>query len=483
MADGGYILILVVLILGGLIATLGDRIGTKVGKARLSLFNLRPRKTAVLVTVMTGVLISASTLGILLIASQGFRDMLLKFDNIRNSLDRTRKDLDQAKVEIQNRAAERKKIESELSEARARSRKVQKTLDQINASLKQAIDRQRNTEAQRLAVERQAQTLQSEIQTLEREQQDLMAQRDQVRAQIAERDQELASRDQQIQAKQQEIRSKDQEIQSRKAVLAQREQSLKTLQVERDRLMQESIRFNDEIATLQRERDFLQGENSAIRQKLPALPVNKILASAIIKEDIKDPRMAAEIVLQLLQNANNYAFREINPGITVNRNILNIAGNNAEFESLVRRMSSGGPYVLQMRSKANYFLGEDIPVSVGALLVPRRELFPTGAVLSSISIDPRQLSRNQIQDKISQLVPLSRLRVSQQGWLPDVGNEGIDTSQVPNLKDFVDRLQERSDLIDIQAITTQSIYPDTERIPLALRALQRGTVILDTRLP
>ena len=60
MADGGLILILVVLILGGLIATLGDRIGTKVGKARLSLFNLRPRKTAVLVTVFTGVMISAS---------------------------------------------------------------------------------------------------------------------------------------------------------------------------------------------------------------------------------------------------------------------------------------------------------------------------------------------------------------------------------------------------------------------------------------
>lgn len=37
----GYILVLAVLILGGAIATLGDRLGTKVGKARLSLFNLQ----------------------------------------------------------------------------------------------------------------------------------------------------------------------------------------------------------------------------------------------------------------------------------------------------------------------------------------------------------------------------------------------------------------------------------------------------------
>ena len=38
----GYILILATLLLGGVIATVGDRLGTKVGKARLSLFNLRP---------------------------------------------------------------------------------------------------------------------------------------------------------------------------------------------------------------------------------------------------------------------------------------------------------------------------------------------------------------------------------------------------------------------------------------------------------
>ena len=55
MSTGGIVLILAVLILGGVIATLGDRIGTKVGKARLSLFNMRPKKTAVLVTVITGV--------------------------------------------------------------------------------------------------------------------------------------------------------------------------------------------------------------------------------------------------------------------------------------------------------------------------------------------------------------------------------------------------------------------------------------------
>ena len=49
----GWLLILALLVLGGVLSTLGDRLGTRVGKARLSLFNLRPRRTAVLITVLT----------------------------------------------------------------------------------------------------------------------------------------------------------------------------------------------------------------------------------------------------------------------------------------------------------------------------------------------------------------------------------------------------------------------------------------------
>jgi len=42
-----WLKILLLLILGGILSTLGDRLGTKVGKARLSIFKLRPKSTAV----------------------------------------------------------------------------------------------------------------------------------------------------------------------------------------------------------------------------------------------------------------------------------------------------------------------------------------------------------------------------------------------------------------------------------------------------
>ena len=76
----GWLLILALLVLGGVLSTLGDRLGTRVGKARLSLFNLRPRRTAVLITVLTGSLISAVSLGLMLLVSQRLRTGLFELD-------------------------------------------------------------------------------------------------------------------------------------------------------------------------------------------------------------------------------------------------------------------------------------------------------------------------------------------------------------------------------------------------------------------
>ena len=82
----GWLLILALLVLGGVLSTLGDRLGSRVGKARLSLFNLRPRKTAVVITVLTGSLISAVSLGLMLLVSERLRVGLFELDQIQDRL-------------------------------------------------------------------------------------------------------------------------------------------------------------------------------------------------------------------------------------------------------------------------------------------------------------------------------------------------------------------------------------------------------------
>ena len=71
-----WILIVFLILLGGLIAPFGDLLGTKIGKARFSILKLRPKKTATIVTILTGGFISSISIGLLLLVSQEFRQRL-----------------------------------------------------------------------------------------------------------------------------------------------------------------------------------------------------------------------------------------------------------------------------------------------------------------------------------------------------------------------------------------------------------------------
>ena len=53
----GVKILIIIALMGGLIAYMGDKLGTKVGKRRMSLFGLRPKHTSIIVTIVTGLLI------------------------------------------------------------------------------------------------------------------------------------------------------------------------------------------------------------------------------------------------------------------------------------------------------------------------------------------------------------------------------------------------------------------------------------------
>lgn len=82
----GVSLIAVLAVMGGMIAYIGDKIGTKVGKKKLSVFGLRPKYTSIIVAVATGVFITASTLAILTITSRDVRTALFGMENLRAEL-------------------------------------------------------------------------------------------------------------------------------------------------------------------------------------------------------------------------------------------------------------------------------------------------------------------------------------------------------------------------------------------------------------
>ena len=160
----GWLLILAVLVLGGVLSTLGDRLGSKIGKARLSLFKLRPKKTAVVITVFTGSLISALTLGLMVAVSERLRVGLFQLDQLERKL-------------------------------RVSRQSLQLSLNQLNAN------------QQELAQARQErQTASAQLITLEQRRRELQAERDRLGVEVKARDQELRQLQQRTARGQQELR-------------------------------------------------------------------------------------------------------------------------------------------------------------------------------------------------------------------------------------------------------------------------------------
>ncbi len=145
----GWLLILALLVLGGVLSTLGDRLGSLVGKARLSLFKLRPRHTAVLITVLTGSVISAVSLGLMLLVSQQLRVGLFELDQIQARLQASRFALARTRAELASAAAGRRQAQQLLQQAQRRTASLRRDLAPLQAQRNQ-LEAERN----QLAAER-----------------------------------------------------------------------------------------------------------------------------------------------------------------------------------------------------------------------------------------------------------------------------------------------------------------------------------------
>ena len=69
------VFLLVAFIAGG-IAMLGNQLGRKIGRKKMTVFGMRPRHTSIFITTITGSLIACLTLVLSMVASQDVRDLV-----------------------------------------------------------------------------------------------------------------------------------------------------------------------------------------------------------------------------------------------------------------------------------------------------------------------------------------------------------------------------------------------------------------------
>lgn len=140
----GISIFLVLIFMGGLIAFLGDKIGSKVGKKRMTLFGLRPKYTSVIVTIISGTLISFMTIAALAVASENVRVALFGLNKLYAEMDELN-----AEIADKNRALDegQKQLQARTKEVADMERRTQ----DISAELSR-VEEQRNYVESQLSV-------------------------------------------------------------------------------------------------------------------------------------------------------------------------------------------------------------------------------------------------------------------------------------------------------------------------------------------
>ena len=124
MFSFGLQLVVILIVIAGIIAYVGDYLGTKIGKRRLTLLGFRPHHTAIFITIISGILIALITFTVILSFSQEARTAFF-------GLEKLRKELSQKSLQLEQKVEEINKIDIELSSAHANLEKARKEIAQL----------------------------------------------------------------------------------------------------------------------------------------------------------------------------------------------------------------------------------------------------------------------------------------------------------------------------------------------------------------
>ena len=368
----GWLLILALLVLGGVLSTLGDRLGSRVGKARLSLFNLRPRDTAVVITALTGALISAVSLGLLLLVSERLRVGLFELDQIQARLRDSRAALERNRQELIHSRGEVAQAQQGRTQAlRSRSQALV-IRDRALASSRQAQAEQRKAQAGLAGAEQQVAGLRRELQPLQQERRRLEGER------------ERLSKD---------VRARDSEIRRTEAELK---------------------KVRERIAAGAKELKDLETNVIALRRGDVVIASGQPLATAKVR--LQEPGQARSVIDALLQQANLAAFRLLLPEQRPDRQILLVPRNDIErLEQMIRK---SGTWVVSIRSASNVVRGEQRVLGFPDVR-PNRPVVRRGEVLARTALEGDERRPEEVRNRLNLLLAAAFARAQRQGTLVD----------------------------------------------------------------
>ncbi len=479
-----YILIASILILGGLIAALGDRLGSKVGKKRLTIGNLRPKQTAVVVTVFTGTLIAALTFGILLAFSKSLREGLFQLDEIQ-------KQLRIAKADLERLGIDKEDIEKELQKAKEEQQTVEKKLQSTNENFNQA-------KQQLKAVSNQAVQLKADIQSLLNERKELRQNKIELDREIQQLKEEVNQRDEELKKGKAQIAQQTQILNERQKRLQSLEEQQSTLQAEIDRRDEEITQLDQainekdmalkqrevQLEQLERESSYLQRQVALLEQYYQTYQELRERKIAIVRGQVLSigavrlvvPKAGTQVVDELLRQANRTAIELVGKeNIKPDERVVKIT--QGQVQQLVEQLQDGKEYVVRIIAAGNYVQGEN-EVRVFADIALNQQIFSEGETIAIISMDSLDLTDEIIQERLDLLLSATQFRARRSGIL---GGIQVGEGRLKTVVDFIEEIKQYEEELDeLRAVAME----DTKTIgPLKLKLLgiKNGEIVIETK--
>ena len=172
----GIRLMILLAIMGGAIAYIADKLGSKIGKKRLTVFSLRPHDTSVLLTVLSGVLISLCSVLILAVSSNSARTALFGMEKLQNEIRTLQADRETALKEyeslqdtLRSKNEEIAALDKKIRDADAARLKSEESLQAARNGLEAARIQYETTQGELVAAQSEVKGLQAARDSLNEE--------------------------------------------------------------------------------------------------------------------------------------------------------------------------------------------------------------------------------------------------------------------------------------------------------------------------
>ena len=164
----GIRLIMIMAVVGGFIAYLADKMGSKIGKKKMSIFGLRPKHTSILLTVTSGTIIAVLTIGVVAVSSQSARTALFGMEKLQRELKLLNAEKEDATLALNEAKGKVEEQNKKIGELDARMQESMRENDAMEAKLAEVNSMYSRAQEALASLTESKEQLTSEIEELEK---------------------------------------------------------------------------------------------------------------------------------------------------------------------------------------------------------------------------------------------------------------------------------------------------------------------------